>query len=100
MPLFNTANIPASLTVSTNAHGQEIALCADCRARMFLATEYGMRHLKSCETKAQLGYLSKADVASVKVAGVNPCEGQPVERVLRWVRDGAVSVSDAMNLDT
>lgn len=97
---FDTVNVPATLTVSTNAHGQQFAVCADCRARMFLDREYGVRHLRNCDSKAQLTHLSHADVAGVKKEGVNPCEGQPVERTLRWVRDGAVSVSDAMNLDT
>ena len=100
MTMFDTVNVPATLTVTTNAHGQQVAVCAECRARMFLASEYGMRHLRNCNSKSQLTHLSNADVASVKISGVNPCEGQPVERTLRWVRDGAVSVSDAMNLDT
>lgn len=110
--MYDLANLPATLTLTTDSLGRAQVQCQCCNSREWLDSGKAIFHSRSCDSKAQLAFAapvaantikaSKAEVAELRASlpkGANVCEHQSTDTLVRWVRDGAVSQSDAMNTD-
>jgi hypothetical protein len=111
--VYDLTKLPASLTLTADNLGRAQVRCECCGGREWLDSGKAIRHSRRCDTKAQLAFAkavaapivaksSKIEVADLRRSlpqGANVCEQQDVDTVVRWVRDGAVSQSEAMNLD-